>query len=86
MRKWLIRRWDMFVYRLAYKSLKRMCEQRVGFAYLTELWLRHWRSQNPLPKNIETATEQFFESIVNHKQQVTDESQGLSNQVQGSDV
>lgn len=86
MLRWLIRKWDMFVYRLAFKSLERMCEQRVGFAYLTELWLRHWRSKYPLPKEYELATEQFFESILNHKQQVTDESQGLSNQVRRTDI
>jgi hypothetical protein len=67
MRKWLIEKYDMMVYRLAYHSIRRMCERNAGFAYLFELWIREWRSKHPISKQLETATENFFESMRDHK-------------------
>jgi hypothetical protein len=28
-----------------------------------ELWLREWRARNPIPRDLESATEHFFESM-----------------------
>jgi hypothetical protein len=60
---WLIEKWDLMVYRLAHHSMRRMCERNQGFAYLFELWIREWRAKNPIPKELESATEKFFESL-----------------------
>jgi len=62
---WLIEKWDWWVYRRAYHTLQRMCKRNGGFAYLMELWLREWRKQHPISKELESATEQFFESLKN---------------------
>jgi hypothetical protein len=67
MRAWLLEKWDWMVYRFAHHSIRRMCERNQGFAYLIELWIREWRSQHPIPKELEAATEHFFESMRDHK-------------------
>jgi hypothetical protein len=63
MKSWIIERWDWLVYRLAYRTFRRMCERNGGFAYLFELYLRQWRSEHPIPDYVERATETFFEAI-----------------------
>ena len=62
---WLraIDRWDFLVYRLAYRSLSRMCARREGWAYLFELQLRDWREQHPLDPAMMKATELFHETM-----------------------
>lgn len=64
---WIVEKWDWIIYRLAYHSMRRMCKRNQGFAYLFELWIREWRAQHPIPKELEYATEQFFESMRDYK-------------------
>lgn len=63
----IIHRWDRWVYWLAYRSLKRLCESDGGFAYLFELFLRKWRSEHPIPPELERSTEVFFDSVTSFK-------------------
>jgi len=60
---WIIERWDWIIYRLAHKSLKRMCERNAGFAYLFQLWLQEWRTKHPISPELEKATELFFNGL-----------------------
>ena len=60
---WIVEKWDWIIYRCAHHSIRRMCKKNQGFAYLFELWIREWRSQHPISKELESATEHFFESL-----------------------
>lgn len=60
---WLVEKWDWIIYRLAHRSLERMCRRNVGFAYLFALWLEEWRKENPISPELERSTEWFFESL-----------------------
>jgi len=53
-------RWDWWVYWRAHKSIERMFQSNPAYAYLFELFIREWRAKNPIPENIERATELFF--------------------------
>ena len=78
----LVERWDWFVYRLAFYSLRRMCKRYGGFAYLLELHIREYRKRNPLSPEYERATEAFHEAI----QQTVDNMEAArrgSNETQG---
>ncbi len=60
----LVHRWDMLVYRLAYRSLSRLMKSGDGgFAYLMELSLRQWRAEHPLTPEMEGATERFHDAM-----------------------
>jgi hypothetical protein len=59
MRAWIIEKYDWFIYHRAYHSMRRMCERNAGFAYLFELWIRDWRSRNPISPELERSTEFF---------------------------
>jgi hypothetical protein len=64
----LVHKWDMLVYRLAYRSLDRLMRRGSGgFAYLFELQLRQWRECNPLSPEMESATEKFHETLMEAK-------------------
>ena len=56
--------WDWKVYWLAYKTFNRMCKRNQGFAYLFKLNVDKWLRENPLPPELERATESFFASFV----------------------
>jgi len=62
MRAWIVEKWDWFVYRRAWHSIRRMCERNHGFAYLFELWIREWRRKHPITPELERSTELFFET------------------------
>lgn len=66
LRRRILNRWDRFVYRLAYRSIRRMCESDGGFAYLFELYLRKWRSEHPISPALEYSTELFFHALEEH--------------------
>ncbi len=60
--KWIVNKWDWMVYGLAVHSIRRICERNPGLAYLFELWIRDWRLKNPISKEAELATEEFYKS------------------------
>ena len=59
----IVKRWDMLVYRFAYKSLQRLCRTDPGMAYLFELSLRKQREQHPIPERLMKAAEHFSDAI-----------------------
>ena len=69
MHKWLLKKYtlllekyDWFIYRIAFKSIRRMCVRSPGIAYLFELWIKEWRRQNPITPQLKRSTELFFET------------------------
>ena len=71
MRKWLLKKYnamfekyDWFIYRIAFKSIRRMCVRSPGIAYLFELWIKEWRRQNPISLPVKQATELFFDTQI----------------------
>ncbi len=68
---WIVRKWDMLVYRVTYRSLNRMLKNDPGKAYLMELHLRSWREDHPLPDRLKKATEIFFEAVC-REQEIVD--------------
>ena len=64
---WILEKWDWMIYGFAQGSIRRMCERNQGFAYLFELWIREWRPQHPIPKQLGFSTEIVFESLKTHK-------------------
>lgn len=67
MNRWILDKWDWWIYRRAFNSLRRLCEHNQGFAYLFELHLRDYRSAHPIPDSLARATETFYASLVDHK-------------------
>lgn len=63
----IIRKWDFFIYRMAYRSIKRMVESDIGFAYLFKLYIDGWIKENDLPDSLKNATEYFYESLIEHR-------------------
>jgi hypothetical protein len=59
----IIEKWDWFIYRRAFHSLKRMSKRMTGFSYLMELHLHEWNKRNPIPESVKNATEMFFRSM-----------------------
>lgn len=56
--------WDFKVYCWSYNSLNRMMKRNPGMAYLFELNIREYRKHNPISKELEKATEEFFNEII----------------------
>lgn len=63
MKAWILNKWDWWIYRRAFNSLRRLCESNQGFAYLFELHLRDYRAEHPIPEQLERATETFYTSL-----------------------
>ena len=61
----IVEKWDWFIYRRAFHSMKRMAKRNPGFSYLLELHLRGWNERNPIPESLKMATEEFFQSMKN---------------------
>jgi hypothetical protein len=57
------RKWDWWIYRRAYHSLRRMTLNNPGMSYLMELNIRGWNDQLNLPPELKRATEAFHESL-----------------------
>ncbi len=64
---WIVRKYDWMIYRLAYYSLRRMCDRDAGFAYLFELCLRDWRLDEGMIPSLKEATERFWEAMYKKK-------------------
>jgi hypothetical protein len=60
---WIIEKYDWFIYRRAFNSLRRMCEKNAGFAYFFELHLKQYRAEHPISKKLEHATEEFYNEL-----------------------
>jgi hypothetical protein len=64
----LIRKWDWWIYRRAFHSLRRMTLDNPGMAYLMELQIREWNEKLNISPELRRATEYFHESLRNHSQ------------------
>ena len=60
--KWIVKKWDNFVYSIAWASIWRIFESDRGLAYLFELWIRDWNESHPVSDELKSATEWFFET------------------------
>lgn len=61
--KWLVRKWDWWIYCQAHRSLKRMASESPGFSYLLELHIRGWNDRQKIPQDIRDAAERFYEAM-----------------------
>lgn len=61
--RWLIEKWDDFMYKHACNTMRRKCERNPGFAYLFELTARDYREQNPPSAEVMRSTELFFQAM-----------------------
>jgi len=50
MKNWILEKWDWWIYRRSYNTMKRMAKRNIGFTYLMELHLREYNSRNPIPE------------------------------------
>lgn len=62
----LLRRWDWWIYRRAFHTLRRMAIANPGFAYLMELQIHGWNDENPIEPWLKSATEIFHQAMVDH--------------------
>ena len=64
MRQKLIEKFDWIVYRLAYKSINRMCTRSDGaYAYLFKLSIEEWLEHHPLSERVKDSAETFHRSL-----------------------
>lgn len=57
---WLVCKWDWWIYLWAFNSFRRLCKHNQGFAYLFELHMRDYLSENPISEQLKSATETFY--------------------------
>lgn len=65
--KWLLNKWDWWVYRRAYKSFQRLAQSNQGFTYLFELHLREYNKQHEIPESLKRSTELFYNAMKSAK-------------------
>jgi hypothetical protein len=63
----LLRKWDWWIYRRAYHSLRRMTLDNPGMSYLMELQLREWNNQLEISPELKRATEAFHSAMEDHR-------------------
>ena len=68
MKKWILDRWDLWIYCKANHSLKRMCERNGEVVYLMELQIKHYLELYPISENLKRATEEFYYSLIEMKE------------------
>lgn len=61
--KWLREKWDWWIYRRAFASVKRLFNGNSGIMYLLELHLRDLRSEHKMPERLRASAEGFRESM-----------------------
>ena len=66
MMRWLIHRYDMLVYRLAYPSIRRICERNPGLAIMLQMWVDDWVSSQKIPDSVRESAESFYHSLKDH--------------------
>ena len=59
----LVEKYDWFIYYRAFHSIRRMCVRNEGFAYLFELHIKKYRAEHPISKELEHATEEFYNAL-----------------------
>jgi len=64
----MLRKWDWWIYRKAYGSLRRMTLDNPGMSYLMELNIRGWNEQLKISPELKRATEVFHDSMRDHSQ------------------
>jgi len=67
MKNWILEKWDWWVYRRSYNTMKRMAKRNIGFTYLMELHLREYNSHNPIPESLKSATEHFHNAMIDEE-------------------
>jgi hypothetical protein len=63
--KQLQRKYDWWIYRRAFHSLRRMTLDNPGLSYLMELQMHEWNKNLNISPNLKYATEQFHEAMRN---------------------
>jgi len=63
MKKWLLNKWDWFVYRHTYNSLNRLFKSHAGFCYLLKLHVDKWNNEYPISDSLKHSIETFFEAL-----------------------
>lgn len=58
---YLRKKYDFFIYMLAFYSIRRMCEDDPGKAYFIELYLKAWRKDHPISENAKKAINTFYQ-------------------------
>ena len=59
----LLKKWDWWVYRLAHKSLFRICKENPSYGYLFELSIKDWNARQHIPDSLKKSTESFHRSL-----------------------
>lgn len=60
-------KYDMLIYKLAYKSIKRLCDYNVGFIYLFKLQIDDWIKENRPSESVKRSAEIFYKSLKEQK-------------------
>jgi hypothetical protein len=63
----ILRKWDWWVYRRAFHSLRRMAINNPGMSYLMELNIREWNEELNIPDGLKRSAELFHESFKRHE-------------------
>lgn len=77
--RWLLAKWDWWVYCCATHSFRRLAQTHGGFTYLMELYLRQWNAANPISPALKMATEAFHESCNQYVSLVDTDPKGQAN-------
>ena len=67
--KQLQRKYDWWIYRRAFHSLRRMTLDDPGMAYLMELQMHEWNKNLNISPNLKYATEQFHAAMTDAEKQ-----------------
>lgn len=60
--KWLVEKWDWWIYCRSFHSLRRICERSPGFAVVMQCHLNEYLERNPVPEQLRLAAEKFYEA------------------------
>ncbi len=71
MKKYLVRKWDNLVYKMAVPSFNRIIRDNPGICYLFILHMESALERNPISPELKLATEKFFEEIDEHLERTT---------------
>jgi hypothetical protein len=66
--QYLIYQWDMFIYRISYKSHNRIIKRNPGLAYLFKLHIDEELKRNKISKHLKKNVEKFYtEEVIGKK-------------------
>ena len=72
MKKYLLKKWDDFIYKMLYPSLMRRLQYSPRMCYLFLLHLQNWLEYNPLSNKDKRAAENFFKEMNSHVERTTE--------------